>query len=468
VKRLDLVGSGSRGDFDSERSGVDMLAGKSMSSKNMPFGIRMCENRSKETGGQCMKHDPKSDAISQRMFGVLLLVCVAALFAPGCSAKTERMPIRIAHVQWGVDMDLPRGFLERARNHGYTHVLAEFWLSVPPFKADWDGRGGIDVDSSELADRLERLFIQADSYGLRFIPLFQTGNMHSAHLYAADSTMASQLRHRAFGAHGMHTRQAPPQSPDYQPMNAVIEGLTRIVASAFAAARPEIGYENLDFVHLGMDEIVLAWGGKVPTPVVAAGLCEPDRQWMKRHAPDRSSAEQIELLIAASIRNKAERVRAIAGEYGIDTRIMLWADMWDPRLSGGLNGHYVTFQDLWDSSLVHDDPAFDVKSNTVPVRLASILERPDMRAVRDALVLCPWYYGHTPSYDAHATLSHFDTTGYDHVFFTTGARYDRRSGTLEHYPVPPQRRHAAVAYARASLKTSRTIGYGAADRKSVV
>jgi len=384
------------------------------------------------------------------------------LSVPRCSAQAEPLPVRVAHVQWGVDKDLPRGYLEEAKRHGYTHVLAEFWLAAPPFGADWDGRGNVVADGSALGERLRRLFVQADHYGLRLIPLLQTGNMHSAHLYAADSTMDSQIRHRAFGAHGMKTRRVPPQSPDYQPMNDVLTGMARIVAWAFAAARPELSYENLDFMHVGMDEIVLAWGGNVPTPVIAAGLCEPDRQWMKRHAPEHSSAEQIELLLAASIRSKVERVRTVAGEQGLDTRIMLWADMWDPQLQGGAKGRMITFRDPWDSSLVHNDPAFDIEANAVPVRPASILRRPDMRAVRGALVLCPWYYGHTPSYDAHAALSHFDTTGYDHVFFTTGARYDRRNDKLEHYPVPPRRRHAAVAYAQASLKTARTSGYGAA------
>jgi hypothetical protein len=58
---------------------------------------------------------------------------------------------------------------------------------------------------------------------------------------------------------------------------------------------------------------------------------------------------------------------------------------------------------------------FDIDANAVPVRLASILQRPEMRAVRRAFVLCPWYYGQAPSYDAHAALPHFDTTGYDHL-----------------------------------------------------
>ncbi len=391
----------------------------------------------------------------------LLLFLLLTAVHENTVAEDQKI-LRIAHVQWGVDRALPVGFLIKARELGYTHILAAFWLNVSPFKSDWDGRGNVKAENPVLKTALKRLFLQVDAYGLSLIPLFQTGNMHSAHLYSACRDMQEQIRHRSFSAGGMMTYRVPPQSPEYGPMNRVLDGLLSIIVAAHEEAKPQLRYKNLDFIHLGMDEIVVAWGGKVSTPIIAAGLCRADRVWISTHAPGLSSEKQIERLISASLRNKIERIGTITEKYGLNTRQMIWADMFDPQRFGGKNSSFISFENLWDPNLIKNSPEFNLSESAVSPTISNVLLDSEVVVVRTKLLLNPWYYGSPKNYSAPRATQFFDSCGYEYAFFTSGATFTHRSEKLQHYPVPVDRYEALENYVRASRDLSSWKGFGSA------
>jgi len=289
----------------------------------------------------------------------------------------------------------------QARASGYNYVMNEY----SPSPGDWNDSGTIvQPHPTEFERNLCQQFIQVDSAGLRLIPHLQTGNIHAWFYHdIVNRKIPRQLIHRnlPFPA----DTPAPfydsyVMSPDVSDsgaasMNNAFDLMWTTVFNAFKNAKSKMTYKNIDFVHLGYDENYCAWVDSAidrfkVVPLV--GLCGADTLWLKNNNLRYSSTEiQVQRLYAANIKQRVTQILSIAKKYHCQTKIMLWADMFDPYHTGGYSNLF-SFKNLFDRALQSNDPGYDALGNLVKVRLVGILRQPDIKAVMDDLVLCPWAF----------------------------------------------------------------------------
>lgn len=316
--------------------------------------------------------------------------------------------VKIAYIQWGIGQSLPTEFLQKAKKLGYTHIQMEFWLILPPFSYDWDGNGNMTGNNTK--NQFKALFEQVDSYGLKLIPSFETGNAHSViHLVNSQIPASCQIPHNLFP--GEKKYNIPPANPHDVNVNKVIEQIIKAIVDGFNAAKPQLdpSRRDLDFISLGMDENWVAshWDSinNIATFAFGAGLCESDRKWIQNYAPNDPADVQISKLMAASITRRIGQVKHITERNNLNTRILIWADCFDPEYENWTN--VITVNNFFNPT------------STVPLQASKSLEYISPYFRKD-LVLMPWNYGAIPFYNPNNTFSFFSNLNYNFIFTTAG------------------------------------------------
>jgi hypothetical protein len=348
------------------------------------------------------------------------------LLGQHCFAQYSPDSIRVAHIEWaGKDKPIPQQFLLSAKKNAYNYVMCEY----VPFANEWNDSGKIvGVHPTAFEKRLAQHFGQVDSAGLRLIPLLQTANRYADYYhYAINSLIPQQLIHQNLqGAtkadHASFVMAPESNATGANLMNEAFDSVWTMVFNAFINARPRMKYKTLSFVHLGGDENYYSWLDRnVPAyeMVLLAGLCGPDTEWIAMHGLRDSSTEiQVQRLYAASLKSRVDHISSLARRFGFSTKTMVWGDMFDPFLNGG-NPYLYSFRNLFDPKLQRNDPFFNVKDNLIRIRLVGALRQPDLQAVRDKLVLCPWVYDTlTPvgRYVPKNVIDTFTSCGYKVVY----------------------------------------------------
>jgi hypothetical protein len=144
-----------------------------------------------------------------------------------------------------------------------------------------------------------------------------------------------------------------------------------------------------------------------------------DRNWLDGYVASNSvSYEQAHYdLIANEVKRRVQTIKAAANARNMNTRVMIYADMFDPQFNGNVpgNSNGANFY-AWAREA-------NFSETTVNLTTMKVLLCRDMQAVRNELVLNPWMYSRTTGgdpYDAAAPLTYFRNCGFKVV---TGSAY---------------------------------------------
>lgn len=358
--------------------------------------------------------------------GIRFLVKMAVI--TGCTISSvglaygEGYSLRLVHV---FEATMDEAFVRRARSAGSTHVVSEFNLAG--YTSDFDAETGAylghgDSTGGRLFKKLIAQFRLAESHGLRLIPEFQTGSMHSAHwahvnrniLYVdpgrpvpfVDATCVD------LGLQQCYT----PVFAYNEALDSTFARVMRIVAQAFQNARLRFrhpqAYRYIDYVHIGHDEPAT----DKRQVGLAPGKSRSGARWIwenvKAHGNvirKESSIEGgyeyssgqggicTEGVVALMAHELQRRVTQIHTTDGMENaKVLLYADAWDPQHNGRLFG------------------------------TSRLLSYPFVDSVREALVLVPWCYGirfTRPGlgitkgwvYDEHISFTTLSENGYNFV-----------------------------------------------------
>lgn len=241
-----------------------------------------------------------------------LLLLIGAAHGQGYNS------LRMAYTTVGSNAPIPDGFLSRTRAAGYNYILSEYNL--------WhyySGAGQWPNGRTDLEDRLQEDFEKVDGYGMRLIPLFQTGSMWSRHWQAVDAGDIDWVPLPAGHKPGIGMPSyAPTQGGNIKPFGTYFQELLQIIENAFN--RATLSYSNLEYVHIGHDEAV-----DYNTRNLLVGRSAMDQQWMLSHP----GSDEVDLMIFELEERVADAVAIVPG-----TRLLIWADMWDPWRNGNPYG----------------------------------------------------------------------------------------------------------------------------------
>jgi alpha-tubulin suppressor-like RCC1 family protein len=303
---------------------------------------------------------------------------------------------------------IPDSYLYFIRQSGYRYLLAignSFQYSSGP--SDWQMTNGqpngyYDWSASgtkKLYQSLKRLFVRADRRNLQVIPGFSVGSGHSG----SWNTTNASIEINSINSEG-EVLTMTPMAPDPDGIDRSFASYVGVVFRAFRAARTT-HRRNLDYIHIGHDEMA----DYVSHDFLIANNSQRDRDWLvQRHQAGLSYEEAYYELIADEIARRVRTVRDTAAKYGQNTRVILWADMFDPQFNGDPMGN-------------RDPQPFTgwTPAGRVAVNAMHVLTRASIRAVRDHIVLMPWQYApYNPfgdPYDAAATLSYFAANGFRQI-----------------------------------------------------
>jgi hypothetical protein len=396
-----------------------------------------------------------------------------------CFGQFTPDSIRIAHIQWeGKDKPIPRQFLLSAKAYGYNYIMCEY----SPYWAEWDHAGRITAPRpTPFEKRLAQHLRQVDSAGLRLIPNFTTATKHADWSYGVciDTLIPRQLVHRKLPGATASDYSSFVLSPDSnnagaRHMNKAFDSVWTMVFNALDLARPGMKHKNLDFVHLGFDENCYCWPNDPLAHIIPlAGLCQPDTAWLAaRNLKGRGTELQLQRLYAATVEKRVRQIVSIAKKHGCTTKTILWADMFDPDL---YPPDVYSFKNLFDGKLQGNDPAFDAQGSLVKIRLVGTLRQPDMQAVRDDIIFCPWVYdtvGRGGRYVPGNVIDTFASCGFKVIFVCAGSGffgYDSVSRPLYGSFTDAKYRNA-LEFAAASCESrfaSKSIGFICADYSNI-
>lgn len=310
----------------------------------------------------------------------------------GCKETSvgDVVPLRIAYTHelesaWGYE--IPDSFLQRAQRNGYNYVLAGFNI-VPPH---WDSLTG--RPNNALRDGLDSAFKKVDRYGMKLIPLFQMGNMHTSWVYANENIQWNKMTKPNDSMH-----QISPDAPGVNGLDFSFELLIEATAEGFDQAN--LPYK-LDFIHLGHDEMLSP--AAVGSGEIGFGECPLDSSALESIISATVSVEEAHhRVFADELRRRVNTINNVFTSTFPDSmppKVMIFADMLDSNFLGGweldnwIDGSTVsTARGLGDISLQND------------------------------LILMPWmYFNPHPwaigqNYDTYETIKSFSDAGYKFIY----------------------------------------------------
>jgi hypothetical protein len=283
--------------------------------------------------------------------------------------------LRIAYYACNATTDvIPEGFLLRAKAAGYTHVLAEYQITL--HQSEWSN--GYYVGSS-MRNGLTNAFKRVNSYGMKLIPEFQSGSYWSGH-WAATNNPNIQWEYIDYGSGNVQRSTTPVFAPNPSGMDLSFEQLINMINDAFNATN--MNY-SLDYIHIGHDEPFYNNGS---TSGLAVGRSDLDQNWIATH-PATLQNTSIQLLMADEI---SRRVNAIKTKIP-SACVLIYGDAWDPEQNGG------------------------------PFNTANVINAPAVQnsSVKNNLIVIPWqydqYYG-SNDYNSQTAFNHFSNSGIAFLF----------------------------------------------------
>jgi hypothetical protein len=361
------------------------------------------------------------------MRNALAFFLLMAIGSPYSEVVLPHQQLRIAFIFADNTFDVPSSFLLRAKQNGYNYVLA-----LLPYDArHWNTNG--TVNSTFVSD-LTAAFTKADSYGMRLIPHFQQGNAHSSpglrwsvHQGISPSPISDLLwnvvGHGPCAGPGrvvceMHmpdsswawnyTQSFAPDPVGANAFDYTYKQLLVGIKSAFVAS----GLDSLRYIHLGHDEPVGGWGLDPNNPfdmtpgnlgdTLAIGNSTVDSAFIaaRPHGTQAQTDTAFCWLMANELERRVYHADSILANMG--TKIMVWADAYDPQHQGGqptpqlFNGHTVYTSGV-------------LKKISGPTK--------------SKLILMPWMYpysrfpGHSANdYNTDSTYAYFKANGFKFIY----------------------------------------------------
>lgn len=355
-----------------------------------------------------------------------LFVCEFILFA-SIPISAEFGEVRLVHMQWGLDRDLPEPLLKRIKEAGYTHVSVEYWLSRKPFIDDWDGKGNLLRDTTTLQKRFSKLFLQLDKYDLKFIPMFTTDDVFSQHLFHFDNRLEFQNAPIDIpDREKWIKKRTPSHSPDDQILNDIIENILDITFSAFEAIKNFLSYDDMDYFFASIDEVVHRWGKDKPRSyMVVGGFCDQDKKWIsEKLKSDMSEEEKLCSLFGNLIEKRVSQLDEMNQKYSTSTKLLMFGNMFDPEHYGGYDKIYM---------LKNFSNQFS-ENKKVNVKLFNTLGLPLMQSIRDDIVFVLWQYtNHFENnfYDVKKSSQYFSDNGFQFMHMFAGAEYNSKATKLQ-------------------------------------
>jgi hypothetical protein len=360
----------------------------------------------------------------------LILIMLGSLVVTACWAYGEPATIRAIHIQWSINQPFPNELLQRAQKAGYNYLVSEYWISQDIFKSDWQSYKN-SRHSNVLQHRLTQHFIQADSFGLKLIPEFNAFSRWARWLKTADFEIDSQIIPIAAEDRDSTVKYfwVPAFSPDEPHLKRVLNSLLQIVNASFLSAKPQLHYKYLEFICFGYEEIYsYGWLPKAnksdinkPAYIVLAGLNKSDTEWLKKKKlTNKSSEEQIQYLIAASIKSTAKMVST---KWNSKTRLMVFGNLFDPGAFGNYTRQY-SLKSLCGYNFKECSLNVNFDSDLVPIKTTGILYKKDMLSVKNSIVIIPWMYDtiwNQQAYNPQNILDTLATMGFQYAFGSAGA-----------------------------------------------
>lgn len=355
-----------------------------------------------------------------------LALASAALIAGPCLADYKQMRIAMYTFK-DENYSFDPGFLARTKAMGYTHILAH-WSLFNAAECDLNPNG-------KLQNKMKNTFLQADKSGMRYIPYVQTGSKWSGHWENCPDHGSFNTSYQSGEPNSPLYKMPPLNALSGSPIDLLYKKFLARASDAFNAAKPSLTApfpKTLDYIHIGQDEsgVNMLANGAWDTDMLLPGHPHSaDRAFIENamvNTPPYTRSGAFQGLLAKNILDWVKRVSATSGLAG--TRVMIWADMWDPQHNG---------KAVWNSY-------FNMGKNITTGGVIDLpgLAGPDQSLVKSKLVLMPWQYEtcflNAPTcnsthwdYSTSSTFNLFANKGY--FFIGTMAIQD------ENLPITPQR-----------------------------
>ncbi len=346
-------------------------------------------------------------SMQSKLYELSVILSLVALTAKEpCAGALRPTPaprnsVRI--VYWAGGRKVPVDFLAKAKKLGYNYLLYE--MSV----ADYGWPDG-------LRSRLSSAFHEADAYGLRLIPLFQTGGIHAGHwrkispleMQRIPSTLCtgSEPLIVSCSESNNHVPLFAPDSIQQNGFDRSFEQLINIIYQSFYTVVSDVhnplSYSNLEYIHIGFDEPVHRWKDNPHDYLLMAGLCSADKHWIQKSCQSSSMNSCILSLIADNLARKIDVIKKIASEHSCSTKVIIYADILDPNHLGG-----------YDRLFTLND--FDTPTKLKNIKTWRLIDREKLQRRKSHLVLMQWLYNHhynQKDYNTQATFDLFSSRGY--------------------------------------------------------
>lgn len=390
---------------------------------------------------------------------LLSIITLLLISLPAFSNKNVRMALCFG-------LDVEPTFLQRAQNAVYTHALVAFAISCPE---EWENGVYTNADggSFRLRDSIRDAFLAVHHNGMRMIPCIGASNRWSGDFNNTNNVnidwsplSVTNLEVKAkiqiesetglpaledgdvltdvitdFDTLNARQSACPSFAPDADGYDRSFRGVIQLIAQAYELARAQDNTlrERLEFIHIGRDEPITFYPSVEKRHKVLFGQSALDKRWIYDHVPGHGGITLVnnvpqgdptdvalQYLMADELNRRANDV-ITTQVNGInvlqDTKIMFWADMWDPNYSGGYFNTYPAIDRL-DAGLkdrlvfivwnykdafihspdieIHEGIDVDIMHNTVSM---------------DVTVDIAGNY-----YDANNTMDHFAGKGYTTAF----------------------------------------------------
>ena len=260
--------------------------------------------------------------------------------------------------------NIPATILDRAKKDGYNYVAVE----LPLNPAYWNTAQGI-VISDSLRIKLTAAFINVNNHGLRFIPMYQM--MHGdAQEWGVINANIANTSNTCWSISDTKEVKCPSYSPDpygVRLMDSTVKQLVTTIKAAFDSAH--LSYP-LEYIHIGHDELMVSYGS--PRMLNIATTSTADTAFVNSYGGDSAGVQNgIQQLIANEINRRVSQITTISP----GTKVMIWADMFDPQFNGGT--HWQCNSDLF----------YNGTPTTITTGGAlSLIEN------KDQLIFMPWDY----------------------------------------------------------------------------
>lgn len=378
---------------------------------------------------------------------MIFLICVfSIIILPFYGRAQPYNSVRICYVNTnqctnsaGIP-DIPEHIIQRAKNNGYTHVLAEFYLAASYYIAspnptwqngEYYGEQGIphSYHNGRLYSILRSCFEKVGSAGLTMIPYFGVGGPYLS--WSPTDNPNLEYYKDVFGGAGDIASIAPGQTTGFK---KTVTEIMRVIQASHADARITVPSINsqLPYIGIGYTEASHSKPNARGKYDILFGTSNLEKDWLI-HRP----GSEVGDIIVASWNEIAEITRTDVGGSLNNTQLIVCADMFDPEFH--------------QSSLFENYP------------LPSVVDKAKAEGLDDKMVFWQWNYkllandGTTP-YNYENSLSFFAKKGFRVVNTASICTYDNLMDVPDQMP-------ALVASVKASFALSTTqyrdniIGY---------